>query len=426
MATATKPRESLGKPFNRLWSASFASNLADGLLKVAAPLLAASLTKDPVIISFLAALVMLPWLLFAIPIGGLVDRVDRRLLLASANTLRFASAAFLAVSVSFGFINIQLLYIASFVFGIGEVIYDTTAQSMIPQLLKREQLERGNARLEVTAVTVGEFVGAPLSGLLYATAIGLPFIFGSFGILVAIGLVLAIPKTFHTDWQRANGLLVAADDAAGGAIGATDPEPKTKFWADIRFGIRYLYEDKTLLKLVLLTATVGFFFSTTGSTLVLFLTEILGVTPALFGFVLAAPALGAVIGSVLTPKLSERFGRTNVMAGVLVLSSLVTLLQGASPNVWVFMALMLVGGVAITLWNVLLMSTYHQIIPNHLFGRIHGTRRTLVWGLMPIGAIVGGFIATIDLRLPFFVGGAVCLLISILAIGFVRRLRELL
>ena len=422
MATATKQRESLGKPFNRLWSASFASNLADGLLKVAAPLLAASLTKDPVIISFLAALVMLPWLLFAIPIGGLVDRVDRRLLLASANALRFASAAFLAVSVSYGFINIQLLYIAAFTFGIGEVIYDTTAQSMIPQLLKREQLERGNARLEVTAVTIGEFVGAPLSGLLYATAIGLPFVFGSFGILVAIVLVLAIPRTFHADWQRANGLLAA--DAA--AEGTAEPEPKTKFWADIRFGIKYLYEDKTLLKLVLLTATVGFFFSTTGSTLVLFLTEILGVTPALFGFVLAAPALGAVIGSVLTPRLSKRFGRTNVMAGVLVLSSLVTLLQGASPNIWVFMALMLVGGVAITLWNVLLMSTYHQIIPNHLFGRIHGTRRTLVWGLMPIGAIVGGFIATIDLRLPFIVGGATCLLISVFAIGFVRRLRELL
>ena len=421
MATATKQRESLGKPFNRLWSASFASNLADGLLKVAAPLLAASLTKDPVIISFLAALVMLPWLLFAIPIGGLVDRVDRRLLLASANALRFASAAFLAVSVSFGFINIQLLYLAAFAFGIGEVIYDTTAQSMIPQLLKREQLERGNARLEVTAVTIGEFVGAPLSGLLYATAIGLPFVFGSFGILVAIALVLAIPKTFHADWQRANGLLAAAEGE-----GPAEPAPKTKFLADIRFGIRYLYEDKRLLKLVLLTATLGFFFSTTGSTLVLFLTEILGVTPALFGFVLAAPALGAVIGSVITPRLSKRFGRTNVMAAVLVLSSLVTLLQGTSPNVWVFMALMLVGGVAITLWNVLLMSTYHQIIPNHLFGRIHGTRRTLVWGLMPIGAIVGGFIATIDLRLPFIVGGAVCLLISLLAIGFVRRLRELL
>jgi MFS family permease len=402
--------EPLGPTFNKLWAASFGSNFADGLLKTAAPLLAASLTRDPVIISLLAALVMLPWLLFAIPIGGLVDRVNRRYLLASANALRFASAAFLALAVSLEFITIPLLYLAAFSFGIGEVIYDTTAQAMIPQVLKHEHLERGNARLEVTAVTVGEFAGAPISGLLYATAIGLPFLLGSFSILVAVGLVLMIPANFAADLNR-----------------TTEPAPeKTRFWADIRFGIRYLYEDKTLLKLVLLTASVGFFFSTTGSTVVLFLTETLGVSPAFFGFVIAAPAFGAIIGSLLASRFSTRFGRTTVMAAVLVFSSLMTALQGLSPNVWVFMALMLLGAIAVTIWNILLMSTYHQIIPNHLFGRIHGTRRTLVWGLMPIGAVLGGFIAIIDLRLPFLVGGAICLLISLLAIGFIRRLSDLL
>jgi MFS family permease len=409
LATKGGAVEPLGPTFNKLWAASFGSNFADGLLKTAAPLLAASLTRDPVTISLLAALVMLPWLLFAIPIGGLVDRVNRRYLLASANALRFASAAFLALAVSLDFITIPLLFLAAFSFGIGEVIYDTTAQAMIPQVLKREHLERGNARLEVTAVTVGEFAGAPISGLLYATAIGLPFVLGSFSILVAVGLVLMIPANFAADLNRTD-----------------EPAAKTRFWADIRFGIRYLYEDKTLLKLVLLTASVGFFFSTTGSTLVLFLTEILNVSPAFFGFVIAAPAAGAVIGSLLASKFSTRFGRTNVMAAVLVFSSLMTTLQGLSPNVWVFMALMLLGAIAVTIWNILLMSTYHQIIPNNLFGRIHGTRRTLVWGLMPIGAVLGGFIALIDLRLPFLVGGAMCLLISLLAIGFIRRLADLL
>ena len=102
-ATRTKA-ESLGPAFNRLWSASLASNLADGLFKTSALLLAATLTKDPVVISILAAVVMLPWLLFAIPIGGLVDRIDRRLLLATANAIRFAMAAFLAVTVEFNWI----------------------------------------------------------------------------------------------------------------------------------------------------------------------------------------------------------------------------------------------------------------------------------------------------------------------------------
>jgi MFS family permease len=113
----SKPKakaESLGPAFNRLWSASLASNLADGLFKTSALLLAATLTKDPVVISILAALVMLPWLLFAIPIGGIVDRFDRRLLLAIANAVRFLMAAFLAVTVALDIVTIHILYFVSF------------------------------------------------------------------------------------------------------------------------------------------------------------------------------------------------------------------------------------------------------------------------------------------------------------------------
>jgi hypothetical protein len=76
-------------------------------------------------------------------------------------------------------------------------------------------------------------------------------------------------------------------------------------------------------------------------------------------------------------------------------------------------------------WNILLMSTYHQIIPNELFGRIHGTRRTLVWGLMPIGSMVGGLLATIDLRAPMIIGGALSAAVALLGVPFVRSLSKL-
>jgi hypothetical protein len=82
--------------------------------------------------------------------------------------------------------------------------------------------------------------------------------------------------------------------------------------------------------------------------------------------------------------------------------------------------------ITITFWNVLLMSTYHQIIPNHLFGRIHGTRRTLVWGMMPIGSAVGGLLALIDLRAPFLIAGGICAVAALIGIPFVRSLGKLL
>ena len=238
-------------------------------------------------------------------------------------------------------------------------------------------------------------------------SVALPFFFGVGGIVVAVLLVLTIPMNY------ANNPAPVSD------------KPKTGFWADIRFGIRYLYQDKTLFKLVLLTSSIGFFFAGSSSTMVLFMTEVLGVPVALFGVLLAMPAVGAVLGSVFSHRLSSRFGRTTVMAWSMALSSALVIVQGLSPNYWILAALITLGTGIITMWNVLLMATYHQIIPTELFGRIHGTRRTLVWGMMPLGALLGGAVATIDLRMPFFVGGGICLLLSILGFRFILSLTSL-
>lgn len=349
---------------------------------------------------------MLPWLLFAIPIGGLVDRINRRHMLALANTIRLSAALLLAFTVGYDLITLPILLLAVFLFGVGEVIYDTTIQSMIPEVLDTDQLDRGNARLQITGITLGEFVGAPLSGLLFAASIALPFFFGAFGVLAAVLLVLTIPLNYSNRPPQ-----------------ETKKEP-TKFWEDIRFGVRYLYEDKTLLKLVVLTSSIGFFFAASSSTMVLFLTETLKAPIALIGFLFATPAIGAIAGSILTPKLSSKFGRTTVMAWSMLGSSIVVVIQGFAPNYWTLAVLVALGTAIITAWNILLMSTYHQIIPTELFGRIHGTRRTLVWGMMPIGSLLGGVVAGIDLRLPFIAFGLACTILAIWGFKFIINLQS--
>ena len=118
-------RVPLGHDFSRIWSASLITNLVDGVLRLAAPLLAVSLTQDPILIGALSALGLLPWLFFAIPIGAIVDRVDRRKALVLGNLLRALIAFFIAFAVLQGFINIWLLLISVFFFGICEVLVDT-------------------------------------------------------------------------------------------------------------------------------------------------------------------------------------------------------------------------------------------------------------------------------------------------------------
>ncbi|MEN9324807.1 MAG: hypothetical protein RL414_561, partial [Actinomycetota bacterium] len=171
--------------FHRLWSASIASNFADGILGIAAPLVAVSLTTAPVTISALSALGMLPWLLFAIPIGGLADRVNRKKFLATAHITRALVAAMLSLSIATHHLTIGWLFLAVLIFGTCEVIADTTAQTLIPQMLEKDELERGNSRLYLAETVIQNFIGNPSGGFLYGIAMGLPLIVSGSGYFIA-------------------------------------------------------------------------------------------------------------------------------------------------------------------------------------------------------------------------------------------------
>jgi MFS family permease len=398
--------EKLGPAFNRLFSASVISNLSDGLLAVAAPLLAISLTKDPVLISLLSAFVMLPWLLFAIPIGLIVDRTDKRLLVTLTNSIRFIVAGLVALAISTDHITIYWLLLATFIIGTCEVAADTAAQSLIPVILEKKNFEKANSRLNIAETVIQNFIGAPLSGFLYATAIVLPFVLNSLGFLIAAIFVFMIP----------------AHLISHGSSTTTKETEQKSFIGDIKFGLNYLWNDRPLRRLVATTTSLGFFYSLSTSTLILFITETLDLPTQYFGLLLAGAGSGAVLGGILTPLLSKKFGRGSVLAVAIFISSVTVLFQGLAPNYWVFGSIGFISAFFITNWNILLMSCYQVLIPSELYGRIHGARRTFVWGVMPIGAFLGGVIAKSGLRLPLIIGGIATTLISLSAFSFVYRL----
>jgi MFS family permease len=391
----------MGKAFNRLWSASLVSNLSDGVLLAAAPLLAITLTDNTVLISLLGAMVMLPWLLFAIPIGTLVDRLDRRYILAGTNLLRSAVVGALAFTIAADLVTIHFLILAAFIIGTCEVASDTTAQSLIPQILEEKHFEKANSRLQISETVVQGFIGAPLSGFLYALAIYIPFFFNSIGYIVSAILALSMPIHFLQDVRKEE----------------RKAEPK-HFIADMKFGISYLYNHKLLRRLVLTTSLIGVCYSMATATIVLFMVRELDLPEPLFGLVLTIEGIGGLIGAVVAPHASKRFGRARVMTFGIFSSSLLILLQGFAPNIYLFVGLATFGAFTISQWNILLMSTYQSLIPNEIYGRIHGTRRTLVWGMMPIGSVIGGVLAATGLRTPLYVGGFIATVIALFSIKF--------
>lgn len=399
----------LGKSFDRLFGSALASHISDGLLATSAPLLATTLTKDPVLISGLAALLLLPWLLLGIPIGGLLDRINRRKALAFSAIVKLGSAAGISLAIATGTMNIWVLYLATFLIGAAEVVSDTAMQSMLPQLLKANQIETANSRLNIAQTVLGNFIGTPLGGLLYAVAIWIPFAANSLGFAVAAAFLLLIPIKIKSDWDSAMVSIV---------------KERASFWQDIKFGVKYLWTDKMLLRLVVTTATIGFVFNVATSTFILFLLDVMYLPAEYFGLILAADGVAAILGSLCAPWFSRKYGRSRTLAFAIVISVFSTALSGFVPNLWWFIPLVLVDQFSLAVWNILLMSTYHELIPNHLFGRIHGTRRTLVWGMMPIGAIIGGFIAKVNLRAPYLVLLIVGGLVAVFSVKFIASLPQ--
>ncbi len=400
---------SLPHAFNRLWTSSIISNLADGLLRTVVPIYAISLTESPILISLISAMALLPWLFLAVIIGTLADRIDRKKLLIYSNLLRALVVAVMAAAIASGVMTIYLLLALIFVAGACEVSIDTTAQSMIPELLEKDQLERGNSRLYIAETVISQFIGSPLSGFLYAIAVVVPFYSASAGYLLALALLVLMP------YQSLNGPRKGSDPAT------SSEQVKTRFVDELKFGIRYLFTHQRLRQLVIITTILGFLFAASSATAALFMVKDLGLDPRYFGVVLAIQGVGGVAGGLLANRLSTRFTRGKTLAATMILATALVLMMGLVPNIYLFTLVGTIAGFASTMWNILLMSTYQILIPNHLYGRIHGARRTIVWGLMPIGSFLGGVIATGGLRLPFIICGTIGIFVAIRALPFVVK-----
>ena len=397
--------ESLSPTFNKLWSAAMFSKFADGMAMAAIPLLATTLTRDSVLIAIQSNMMMLPWLLFAIPLGALLDRINRRLSMILVQATRVGIGIALASLIMTGQMNLVALMILTFIFGISEVVYDTATQSAIPSLLKDNQLERGNSMLQMADTIMQSFIGVPLGALIFVAAGYSPFLGLAACYVAALILVSTIPSQSMQPER------------------AADAPKRSPLKVEIKEGLVYLWQHKVLFRLVMTTGAVGFFYALGQATLVLFLLDHLNVKQEQYGLVMIPLAVGSLLGAFASPRLSKRFGRAEALAISLPMASFSLLIGGLAPNITWYLIASFLHGFFIAQWNILLMSTYHAMIPNEIFGRIHGTRRTIVWGLMPLGGLLGGFIARIDITLPLIVGGIAGTIIAATGYRFMRSIR---
>jgi hypothetical protein len=227
----TLRRGGLGPEFRKLWTANAISNLGDGVTFVAGPLLAASLTRDPLLVAGLSFAQRLPWLLFSLVSGALVDRLDRRRLMATVDVGRCLLLGLLGVAVLLDAVTIALLYAVFFAVGVAETLFDNASVSILPSVVAKERLPKANGRLLGARVVAEDLAGPPLGGLLFAAAAAVPFLLDAGTFAAAAALVAAMRGRFRVERPA--------------------EAPSTTLRSEIAEGVRRLWRNRLLRILAL-------------------------------------------------------------------------------------------------------------------------------------------------------------------------------
>lgn len=417
-------RVPLGRDFGKLWTAAAFSNLADGLGRIAVPLIATTLTRDPLAISALSALAFLPWLVFGLPAGMIVDRFDRRWVMAFANALRGLAAVGLAMLTMTEQLSIWWLFAGVLVFGLGETLFDNATTSIVPSVVVRPALDRANGWMQTAQITIDSFIASPIGGVLFAVSLALPLWVGAAGYLIPIVLAVMLPLSAARPLREAAvtparaEAAVAAGDPLAAAEEATEADAAAAARPDVsaREALSYLRNHRFLRSMVIFTSIVGCAFAFAQAPVYLYFLDVHHVAPAAIGVVTAGIGLGALAGSLVASSLVAKFGRGRVMLGANVVAALSLAGVWAAPEAITATIAYGLMAAAVSVWNVPWGALRQTIVPGHLFGRVLGIIRTFTWGIFPFATLLGGWVARIDLRLPFVIAAGVTMIATLFAV----------
>lgn len=359
------------RDFWLLWGGSTVSNLGDGIRQAALPLLAVSLTTDPLAIGAVTAATFSPWLL-SLPSGAAVDRVDRRLMMMISQLVRGIAVAIFAVLVITDQANLALVYLVAFVAGTGEVVAESAIQAAIPHVAG-DDLETANSRFASGQFLATSIIGGPLGGALFAISASLPFLLDTATFVPGIGLIWLL-----------TGKLQDTEDQS---------RPPSTLLEDIREGVRFLVDQPVLRGTAVAITLSNLGNAAFTALMVLLVVDVLGGSELDFGLVLAAGATGGLVGSLMGAWFARAFGRRRALVIPLLLMALAMAAVALIESVIVaglgaFLVLFSVG-----LFNVSAQSIRQRITPDRLLGRVVASTRFFAMGAVPIGAVGGGLVA---------------------------------
>lgn len=421
--------QKFGANYWKLWSASVVSNLGDGVAQIAYPWLASLITRDGFKLGLVVLAGRLPWLLFSLPAGVITDRVDRKRVVVAMDAFRALLTAGVVgvVAANTGVLDspgtpvpnesflLLVLIAATFLFGVAEVLRDNTAQTLMPALVEKNRLESANGRLWAAEVVMNQSVGPPLGGVLIGIALVLPFVVHSATFAISAVILATLAGSFRTPVKEA--------------------EKRPTFKADLAEGFKFLWSHSVLKPLAIALGVFNATAMLSNTTFVLFAQDVLDLDATGFGLLSTSGAVGGVLGALAASKVAGRLSRGTALFASMIVFGMTQALIGLFPSALFAWALMALATFFVMVWNVITVSLRQRIIPDALLGRVNSVYRFFGWGMMSIGALLGGALVSFaqplvgrdwSLRIPFLVTAGIQLLMLFYAVPRfnTRRIEE--
>jgi len=365
--------------FVKLWSAQTISQFGTQVTLLALPIIAATtLNVTPFEFGLLGTIEFLPFILLSLPAGVWVDRLPRRPILIVGDLVRAAALISIPVAFALDALTIWQLYVVGFINGCATVFFDVAYQSYLPSLVDRDQIVDGNAKLQ-TSQSAAQISGPGVASVLIGT-LAAPFAIA----LDALSFVASALFMFAIRRHE------------------TAPEPRLNergerpsMRSEISEGLRYVGGNRLLRSIAATTGTSNFFGNIGQSILILYLVRQLSFTPELLGLAFSVGSVGFLVGAVVANRVATRFGIGPTILGSTFISGPSMLLIAIAPRdlaAPLVAASGVLGGLGVAIYNINQVSLRQAITPERMQGRMNATMRFIVWGTIPIGSILGGFL----------------------------------
>jgi len=392
------------RSFRRLWTAATISSLGDGVTAAAFPLLAVTLDSDPVVISLITVAALAPFPVIGLFAGALVDRWDRRRTMWIADLTRAVLLVLTVAAGLLGWLSIPVLLAVAFLLGSAGLFFDSAAQAYLPDLLDRDQnlLRRANGYLRGGSSTAGQFAGPPAGSFLFALGRMLPLAADALSFVASAVLIRTLPRT-----------------------PVPKRDPARSVWADSKEGFGYLVKDKLLLGLSLRPAVGNLAFGAFGAVLVLFAQDALNLHSAGYGFLLAAEAVGGLLGAmVLAGPVEKLLGTGTALTVTALVEGGATLAFGLARDPWFAGVMFALIGCGMGTTMVLGASLRQVIVPGRLMGRVVAANRLVGASAAPLGAVLGGWLAAqAGVRVPYLAAAGVLVSMTLVTITMTSNKR---